>query len=157
MCGKKFYKRPAQKTGNDFCSIKCYSTWKTTDKSKKCENCGKTFQYKRRDQRFCSLSCAANRPKAERKNGSGKNKSNGMINTLIVSGWDGVCMVVGCNHSSTIDIHRIIAGKDGGEYSENNICAICPNHHSEIHRLNYILKRVSKFKFLLMKKNKAEY
>ena len=51
----------------------------------------------------------------------------------------------GCNYSNTIDLHRIVNGKDGGEYTLDNICAICPNHHQEVHRLKFKIKFIDKF------------
>lgn len=150
VCGKKFYKRPSQKTGKDFCSISCYGVWKTKPKLKKCENCDKTFQYKRRDQRFCSLFCAANRPRSERKSGVGKNKSQGILERLSSMGWGGKCMIVECDYSKTMDVHRVINGKEGGKYTDDNACAICPNHHAEIHRLNCNINKIGKFRFEML-------
>ena len=43
-------------------------------------------------------------------------------------------MVEGCSYSTTFDIHRVITGKDGGEYVVGNMFAICPNHHAEVTR-----------------------
>ena len=44
------------------------------------------------------------------------------------------CMVRGCKYDKTFDIHRYLAGADGGEYVIGNMFAICPNHHAEVHR-----------------------
>lgn len=49
-------------------------------------------------------------------------------------GWDGSCMVIGCEYDKTTDVHRFVHGLDGGEYTPENSFAVCPNHHAEEHR-----------------------
>lgn len=44
------------------------------------------------------------------------------IHKCSLCGWDGPC-----------DIHRIIFGKDGGEYTKGNVLEVCPNCHRLIH------------------------
>jgi len=44
------------------------------------------------------------------------------------------CMVSGCNYNKTYDIHRLVAGKQGGRYEIGNMFALCPNHHAEATR-----------------------
>jgi len=44
------------------------------------------------------------------------------------------CMIEGCSYNRTYDIHRVIEGKNGGEYKIGNMFAICPCHHAEITR-----------------------
>ena len=64
------------KDGKKFCSIKCSAAYANTfaaaatrkDKSRTCEECGKIFERKDRQSRFCSHSCSAkfhNRPRSE--------------------------------------------------------------------------------------------
>jgi predicted restriction endonuclease len=43
-------------------------------------------------------------------------------------------MVEGCDYSTCYDIHRVIPGRDGGQYVIGNMFAICPNHHAEVER-----------------------
>lgn len=152
VCGKDFYKRPSdkEKYSNHYCSINCRSK----DRSKKnkdriCETCGKVFRYKRKDQKFCSLECVASRPRLDKWNGNGKNKSQKILSTLKNNGWNGKCMIDGCEYELLFDIHRIIEGKDGGEYVQDNIIVICPNHHQEIHRLNKTVKFIKEFTYTL--------
>ena len=45
------------------------------------------------------------------------------VDKCSVCGWVGPC-----------DKHRIVAGKDGGEYTEDNIIIVCPNCHRDYHR-----------------------
>jgi hypothetical protein len=44
------------------------------------------------------------------------------------------CMVEGCSYNRTYDVHRLIPGRDGGEYVIGNMFLICPNHHAEVTR-----------------------
>ena len=53
------------------------------------------------------------------------------------------CMVAGCEYSRTFDVHRLIPGKDGGQYAIGNMFAICPKHHAEVHRGIIVLKKLS--------------
>lgn len=34
-----------------------------------------------------------------------------------------------------VDLHRLIPGELGGEYIDNNVVCLCPNHHRLFHRL----------------------
>jgi hypothetical protein len=52
-------------------------------------------------------------------------------------------MIVGCDYSTTFDIHRMIEGRDGGKYEVGNMFAICPNHHAEVTRRIIRLEKVS--------------
>ena len=45
------------------------------------------------------------------------------IDECSVCGWDGPC-----------DKHRIKPGKDGGEYTIDNVVVVCPNCHRDYHR-----------------------
>ncbi len=156
QCGKQFYKRPTQKanSANDFCSMLCYGKWKI--KTKNCVLCGKEFHPHRREQRFCSVSCAASRPRQEKWNGAGKSKVRKLLGTLSELGWDGSCMICGCAYLATIDLHRIVNGKHGGIYAIDNLCALCPNHHAEVHRLKYQLIRIDSFVFAIANPRQAK-
>lgn len=43
-------------------------------------------------------------------------------------------MVEGCDYERTFDLHRMVAGRDGGCYELGNMFALCPNHHAEVER-----------------------
>lgn len=147
-CGVHFYKRPGTKaiTKHHFCSRECYRSWRITHderrrRKKNCKFCSARFLPARREQVFCSVKCAASRPLNKRRNGAGKNRSSSLLDKLRELGWDGKCMVGGCEYQEFHEVHRIVSGKDGGKYETENIAAICPNHHREIH----ILKREFEF------------
>ena len=149
ICNKHYYKRPSQKGGRDFCSMKCYATGKIIDKTKTCEKCKKKYTYNRRYQRFCSLRCATTRKRTVRVNGNGRNKTRTVQQDLKAIGWDGMCMIVGCFYNKTLDNHRVVKGVDGGTYDLYNVSVLCPNHHAEVHRLKLILTKKGKFAFEL--------
>ena len=140
--------RPPTKTG-DFCSTPCYAEWRREKNKRVCPICDEDFYPKRREQRFCSLLCATSRPRKVRVNGRGKNHKETLRKELFEKGWDGVCMIQKCKYNRTIDIHRLVAGKDGGIYSPKNIVALCPNHHAEAHRGLIKLRRAGKMKLTI--------
>jgi hypothetical protein len=43
------------------------------------------------------------------------------------------CSKCGWNRSYC-DIHRVVAGKDGGKYKVTNVITLCPNCHRELHQ-----------------------
>lgn len=151
ICGKHFYKRPSQKEqyNKHYCSLKCRSKGQFKNKTKVCKICKNEFEYKRTEQKFCSVKCAASRPRKDRINGKGKNKSQTVLKLFKLNGWDKKCMIKGCNYNFLLDVHRIMQGKDGGKYVYDNTVAICPNHHAEIHRLNKKIKKINNFVYIL--------
>jgi hypothetical protein len=152
-CDVEFYKRPGQsrKTGS-FCSTHCYAIWRKEAHKKTCEVCAEEFYPKRREQRFCSLVCSASRPRVLKWNGKGKNFKATVRQRLKNEGWNGICMVQGCSYNRTHDIHRLIGGIAGGEYTPGNTFAICPNHHAEVHRGLIELKKIGKGKLISLEK-----
>lgn len=145
-CDSPFYKRPNSLKSNKrghFCSTPCYSKWRLERSEKKaCPICESVFSLRKKDQVFCSLTCSATRPRKVKWNGKGKNHKATLRKMLLDLGWDKVCMVIGCTYSRTHDIHRLVPGKEGGEYVLGNIFAICPNHHAEEHRKLIKLQRI---------------
>jgi predicted restriction endonuclease len=53
------------------------------------------------------------------------------------------CMVEGCDYDKTFEIHRLVPGKEGGDYEVGNMFAICPNHHAEVSRGLISLEKLS--------------
>lgn len=152
VCGRLFYKRPSQKKKhpNHYCSLECnYKGRPLKYKDRVCKTCGKIFRHNKRGQMFCSLSCAASRPRSEKWNGHGKNRSKILFKLFGERGWNGECMINGCEYSNTLDVHRIIEGKNGGEYNLDNTIIVCPNHHAEIHRLRLEINLLNKFNYIL--------
>ena len=148
-CSNIFLKRYDLVRDINFCNRKCYAEWRTQDKTKCCKKCGIQFEYSRREQIFCSGLCASKRTKEDRY-GNGKLRVENIHNRLKKVGWDGNCMIQGCDYCITLDNHRIKSGKEGGLYTLDNICVVCPNHHAEIHRLKYYLERIDNFEFILV-------
>lgn len=54
-------------------------------------------------------------------------------------------MVKGCSYNRTLDLHRLVPGKEGGLYEVGNAFSLCPNHHAEFHRGLISLSKVSDF------------
>ena len=135
-CGKKFYKRPSQikKYKHSFCSRKCFGEWKIKWKNWENKNCNAVFNPKRREQKFCRPQCAAVSRKPRSKNGFSLTRAESRLKILKDLFDLKSCMVDGCEYDITYDVHRLVAGKDGGKYEVGNMFAICPNHHAEIHR-----------------------
>lgn len=145
FCGGGCYKRSKDlKKKFVFCSTPCYSSWrkKINNKYKICPICNNKFHFEKREQKFCSVKCAASRPRSQKWNGRGKNFKYKLKELLLEKGWDGSCMVLNCSYNRTTDIHRLIPGKEGGEYTLENIFALCPNHHAEEHRKIIKLKKI---------------
>ena len=144
FCDKKMYKKPYILKHNKFnyCSRECLGEHRK--KYKNCERCGKSYNPKRQNQRFCSKSCAA---KNIRNTGIGANLT--IIDKITNLGWNKKCMIQGCHYNNVLESHRIIHGKDGGKYTTDNVAVICPNHHAEIHRLNKEIIKIKEFKFQL--------
>lgn len=48
-----------------------------------------------------------------------------------------------CDNSdyNTLDAHRILAGSDGGKYTENNTVVLCANCHRQTHAGDIIIDR----------------
>lgn len=139
QCQKLYYQRPSQakkyKTG--YCSKECYSKAKENPLLE-CEFCKIKFKSKRKEQRFCSRSCATSGTRGQwstkKKDGSFRNIQQQRLYILQKNFDFKECMIEECTYNKTFDIHRFIPGKDGGKYEIGNMFAICPNHHAEIHR-----------------------
>jgi hypothetical protein len=101
-----------------------------------CPVCGLGFPPRARKQVFCSVGCASKgRKHREKKRFTRGIPSKESRMKLLVDAF-GICscMVRGCSYSITLDLHRHVRGRDGGEYIVGNMFAICPNHHAEIGR-----------------------
>lgn len=47
--------------------------------------------------------------------------------------FDKKCFFCDEDNYDLLDVHRIIPGEDGGEYTEFNSLTVCANHHRLIH------------------------
>ncbi len=135
-CGVDFLKRSSLVKDNNFCNKKCYGKWIKKDRRKICEKCGCEYQSHKNEQRFCSVVCASSRIRSIRCTGDNKPSIATLHKSMMELGWDGNCMIDGCDYNNCLDNHRIVDGVDGGLYRIDNICVLCPNHHAELHRLN---------------------
>lgn len=136
VCKKEVYKRPSElRIGRVYCSLECYS--KTfIPKETACDFCGNMFTPRRKGQLLCSRSCTASRPRGTYKKNKTriKNTTQRRLFELKKAFNFETCMVEGCKYNKTFDVHRLMEGKNGGQYKIGNMFAICPNHHAEIHR-----------------------
>lgn len=46
---------------------------------------------------------------------------------------DRCCKFCGCGVYELLDVHRIVEGKDGGEYTEHNTVTVCSLCHRKVH------------------------
>ena len=138
ICGKGVYRRPWEiehRIKNVYCSKACMQVHKPPIPDIRCGTCCKHFHPEKRTVKYCSKICASKATKNRQgtsgiKNGH-RNKSQARLETLQRLFHFESCMVENCIYSKTYDIHRLIRGKDGGEYEIGNMFAICPNHHAE--------------------------
>ena len=56
----------------------------------------------------------------------------------------GECVICGEDDRSTLEIHRIVEGENGGKYTEHNSICICSSCHSKVHHGS--LEIVGKYK-----------
>ena len=64
-------------------------------------------------------------------------------------------MVGGCTYTTTIDLHRVQEGQNGGQYTPDNTFMLCPNHHAEHHRGVVDLRVVGPFQLEAVPTNKS--
>ena len=97
---------------------------------KRCRKCGKpaaTKGYAKGRRRLYRNLCEVCR---RRSRGGG----NGHAKRQLAAAWRlkaGCCVL--CGWSGPCDHHRIVFGKDGGEYTKGNVLEVCPNCHRLIH------------------------
>lgn len=98
----------------------------------------------RKNRKYCSVSCS-NKGREGSKYVGGRIQGKNVSRIFLLRKTFGStsCMVGECNYSRTVDVHRLIEGKDGGKYEIGNMFLICPNHHAEHHRGLITLDKVS--------------
>jgi hypothetical protein len=145
VCLIPIHRKPNQliKYKKFYCSSKCKSAVRT----KSCGVCSKIYHAWDKESKFCSRSCA-NKSRLgfpynirEVKGHKSKQRLDLLKDEFNFTS----CMVEGCEYNKTYDIHRFIAGKDGGQYVVGNMFAICPNHHAEVTRKLITLEKVNDF------------
>lgn len=60
-------------------------------------------------------------------------KTKNLIDKKIKKYMDKKCYFCSCDNYSQLQVHRIIFGCDGGEYSDHNTLTVCANCHCAIH------------------------
>ncbi len=56
-----------------------------------------------------------------------------LVNKIAKKRTDKKCYFCFCNEYALLDLHRIIEGCQGGDYSEFNTVTVCSNCHRRIH------------------------
>lgn len=62
------------------------------------------------------------------------------------------CEIPECKYDKIVQRHRIVPGREGGDYKLGNVISLCPTHHAEADRdwmsreelLSYIEERVKR-------------
>lgn len=141
-CGKQIYRKPKdiERFENVFCSRICYGLFHR--KNNICKICNKVFYGKNRVD-YCSRICSNKSRTGIKYTLKHQNKTILNLNLLKQTFNFTTCMVENCQYSKCFDIHRLIPGKHGGEYKIGNMYAICPNHHSEVHRNIIMLVKIN--------------
>ena len=98
--------------------------------------CGATFEVAfGKKRKFCSRACANKGRRGIQYTGSRKvNLKTTLLLELRRRSGSKCCMVKGCSYNRTLDLHRLVPGKEGGLYEVGNAFSLCPNHHAEFHR-----------------------
>lgn len=130
-CGKEVYRRPNEKAKSQE-PYRCEGCRKITPIL--CAFCGNEFLPKEMGVENCSRECANRGRKGIKYNLGHHNRSRERLQRLRDTFDFDSCMVEGCDYSTCYDIHRVIPGRDGGQYVIGNMFAICPNHHAEVER-----------------------
>lgn len=152
-CGKEMYRRPCviKNSEHVYCSKECYRL-ATKAQAKECLSCKKLFTPEKLSARFCSRSCANTSRRGTTYDKKGYvNLSRRRLQELRNSFVLTQCMIEGCDYDKTLDIHRFIAGKQGGRYEVGNMFAICPNHHAEVTRGLIQLEKLNDFTLRVVK------
>ena len=152
-CNEQF--TPKNTSCQKYCNIKCRNKHSNRGRSikvqpiKTCVFCGKKFRPKHKHtQKYCNPQCRQAHTNQKRYNAI--HRQTTIFQQLVNAHWDKQCMIQGCRYNKTIDIHRIIPGNEGGLYEIDNVSALCPNHHAEIHRLRKKVHKIKKFVFVLV-------
>ena len=137
-CQRPIYRTPLaiETWTNIFCSRSCRGQFQRKENPEiACEVCSKIFNKTKKTQKYCSKKCSGFATRNRNSDKLPYKSQSGMRYLLLKSKFGfSSCMIKGCEYNKTYDIHRLIEGKNGGEYEIGNMFAICPNHHAEIHR-----------------------
>lgn len=56
-----------------------------------------------------------------------------LINKKVKKHLQGKCKFCPCDIYEYLDVHRIVEGKDGGKYTDQNTVVVCRKCHQKIH------------------------
>lgn len=141
LCQTLFYKKPHEiaqsKSGNVFCSKKCYGLY--TRKELPCLICGKMILASKHAL-TCSRVCAnISRTGMSYHKGIGppggykkdKARTNAALKTWLLTERANECQ--GCGYDKFIVVHHIVERSKGGSNESSNLLLACSNCHTEIH------------------------
>ena len=66
---------------------------------------------------------------------------NKLINKVAKKKAEGCCYFCGLEDYCALDVHRIVEGKDGGEYTDFNTVTTCVLCHRRIHDKQIVIDR----------------
>lgn len=146
FCKKKIYRRPSElkKRTIVYCSHACKKeNWPN---KRVCAVCGLTYRPSHYKNKTCSRICS-NKNRTGLKYSKSKYSSNSERNLAKLKNEFNFthCMLEGCQYKKVFDVHRLVAGRFGGQYEIGNMFAICPNHHAEIERGIIRVEKVNNF------------
>ncbi len=68
-------------------------------------------------------------------------KKRFLINKKAKKMYEKVCYICGEDDYDLLDVHRIVPGKEGGQYTEHNSLVTCSNCHRKCHSGRVIIDR----------------
>lgn len=112
-----------------------------------CQACGKEFTYTTYGagrRKYCSTTCARRKDTSNTYKRISDNSHKGYWSTEIIVRYGGRCAICGWRATEDLithnghtqkaygnETHHIIAVKDGGKATEDNLILLCPNHHKQ--------------------------
>ena len=156
-CNTPIYRRPyeIERGWKFYCSKKCESEVREIP-NRPCGNCEKIFKPTKRSNIYCSKSCAVSKSRMGLKmqNLGFRGKHGQRVSLLTQESGRYECMIDGCDYSICLDVHRLVPGKEGGEYELGNMFLVCPNDHAEVTRGHATVKKVGKYRLKKTRKGK---
>ena len=64
-----------------------------------------------------------------------------MINKVVTKKSEGKCYFCDVDDYAQLNVHRILYGEDGGEYTDHNSLVVCANCHARIHDEQIVIDR----------------
>ena len=115
--------------------------------TKTCPICGKEFTYQSHggaERKYCSQTCARAKNATYFKKRISDNSHKGYLSKELILLYGGRCAICGWRATEELitakgrrqyaygnEIHHIVAVRDGGRASFDNLILLCPNHHKQ--------------------------